>query len=227
MRRTPARRPGVALTLRRRPRLRTGLVVGDRRALRRSRWRRTVQQAEDARAAWGARIPRAGRHARTSRPGDRLDAGNTRVVAPPRAARAGRRPHARSPPTAGSPHPSTTGEVRARGAAGARRRLGARGSPPAGQPRAMAIPVEPGTTPTARRRRPRRRARGAASGGGRGWAARLRAGHRRAGGRRHRGGRHDRGAARRRAAAGGRLRAGRRHPGALVGRRGDRLSGTA
>ena len=52
MRRKPVRRAGVALTLRRRPRLRTGLVVVIA-LLCGTAVARTVQQAEDTRAAWG------------------------------------------------------------------------------------------------------------------------------------------------------------------------------
>src|SRR5688500_12657478 len=81
MRRKPVRRPGLALRLRRRPRVRTGLVVviaglvGLATAA-------TVRGAEDARRAWGEGTPVLVATADLG-PGDRLDSGNTRVTSHP------------------------------------------------------------------------------------------------------------------------------------------------
>src|SRR6187402_2861477 len=54
MRRKPVRRPGVALTLRRRPRLRRGLVAAVA-VLCGAAVTTTVQGADDARRSWGRR----------------------------------------------------------------------------------------------------------------------------------------------------------------------------
>src|SRR5688572_13948505 len=81
MRRKPLRRPGVALALRRRPRLHAVLVgllaVGCGTAVA-----ATVQEADDARRAWGegtdVLVATVDIEA-----GDRLTPGNTRVVSHP------------------------------------------------------------------------------------------------------------------------------------------------
>ncbi len=81
MRRRPVARSGVALTLRRRPRLRNGLVVAIA-LLCGATVARTVQAADRTRAAWGSA---------TSvlvvtddlAAGDRLDPSNTKVVGRP------------------------------------------------------------------------------------------------------------------------------------------------
>jgi Flp pilus assembly protein CpaB len=81
MRRMPPRRLGVALTLRRRPRLRTGLVVVVA-ALTGLVAATTVQGAEDARRAWGQRTPVLVATADVAA-GGRLGPDNTRVVLQP------------------------------------------------------------------------------------------------------------------------------------------------
>jgi Flp pilus assembly protein CpaB len=81
MRRRPVRRAGVALTLRRRPRLRNG-VVAVVAVLSGIAVAGIVQQAEDARGAWGARVPVL--VATEDVPaGAVLALGNTRVVTQP------------------------------------------------------------------------------------------------------------------------------------------------
>ena len=165
----------------------------------------TVQAAERTRAAWGAPIPVLVATDDLAA-GDRLDAGQHE----------GRRarPEPLVPDGALTSLPDRRSgrgrDVRRRGGPG-----GAAGARPAPRPwppacppgtRAMAIPVEPGTTPplvVGDRVDVLVALAPEAAGGG---PAGLRARHRRARGRRHRRRRHDRGRRRRRAAAGGRLR---------------------
>jgi Flp pilus assembly protein CpaB len=146
MRRRPRGRPGIALALRRRPRLRGAVVaviaVGSGTAVA-----AIVQHAEDARSAWGAGVPVLVASEDLAA-GDRLRPGNTRVVAHPaplvpdgalRVRPSGARVTA--PVYAGEAirrerlAPSGTSAVAARLPSGAR---------------AMAIPVDPGTTPPLR-----------------------------------------------------------------------------
>jgi len=81
MRRKPIHRPGVALTLRRRPRLRTGLVAAIA-LLCGAAVAAIVQQAEDTRAAWG-RGTRVLVATEDLEAGERLGPGNTEVVTQP------------------------------------------------------------------------------------------------------------------------------------------------
>jgi Flp pilus assembly protein CpaB len=143
MRRKPLRRPGVALALRRRPRLRRILVAAVA-VLCGAAVTTTVQGADDARRSWGRRGPvlvaTEDLHA-----GDRLGPANTRLVVqpapvvPPGALT--------SLPEGGRvAQPVFDGEVvrRERLAPSGASALAAR--LPTGT-RAVAIPVEPGTTP--------------------------------------------------------------------------------
>ncbi len=143
MRRKPVRRAGVALTLRRRPRLRNGVVVAVA-LLCGTAVAGVVQQAEHARDAWGARtlvlVATDDLMA-----GDRLDPGNTRVVA---------HPTPLVPPGALTALPAD-GRVTApvyEGEVIREERIAPSGASvlaarlPVGT-RAMAIPMEPGTMP--------------------------------------------------------------------------------
>lgn len=144
MRRTPVpRRPGVALTLRRRPRLRTGIVVAIG-VLSGIAVAGTVQQAEEARAAWGRRTTVLVATADIAA-GDRLDPGNTALVVHP------------APLVPDGAVTTLVADARAaaamldgevvreeRLAPGGTSAVSARLPPGT---RAMAIPVEPGTTP--------------------------------------------------------------------------------
>lgn len=144
MRRTPARRhPSVALALRRRPRLRTALVVAVGLASG-AAVAATVQQADQARTAWGesTRVLVATRDLAA---GEQVDGGNTRLVAhpgplvPPGALTS-------LPEERRVTEPVYAGEVlRAErlGPAGLTR-VAARLPPGT---RAVAIPIEPGTAP--------------------------------------------------------------------------------
>ena len=143
MRRRPVARSGVALTLRRRPRLRNGLVVAIA-LLCGATVARTVQAADRTRASWGGS---------TSvlvvtddlAAGDRLDQSNTKVVG---------RPEPLVPDGALTSLPADARAAAAMYAGEVVReeRLAPTGAsaltarlPPGA--RAMAIPVEPGTTP--------------------------------------------------------------------------------
>jgi Flp pilus assembly protein CpaB len=143
MRRLPARRLGVALTLRRRPRLRTGIVLAVA-AVTGLAAASAVQGAEDARRAWGPGTPVL-IATEDLAPGDRLGSDNARVVvqpAPVVPAGALRVLPADTRVAA----PILQGEVvrEERLAPSATSALAAR--LPAGT-LAMAIPMEPGTTP--------------------------------------------------------------------------------
>lgn len=144
MRRTPARRhPSVALALRRRPRLRTvlvvtvGLTIGAAVAA-------TVHQADDARAAWGRSVTVLVA-ATDLMAGERLDGGNTRLERHPAPLVPSHALNA-LPDGGRVREPVYEGEVLRTerlappGASAVAARL------PDGT-RAMAIPVEPGTTP--------------------------------------------------------------------------------
>jgi Flp pilus assembly protein CpaB len=143
MRRKPVRRPGVALTLRRRPRLRTALVATIA-VLGGLAVAATVQQAEDARDAWGRRT-RVLVAAEDLTAGARLDASNTRLV-----------PHPAPlvPPGALTQLPDD-GRVVApvyEGEVLRDERLAPAGASPVtarlpASTRGMAVPIEPGTTP--------------------------------------------------------------------------------
>jgi Flp pilus assembly protein CpaB len=143
MRRKPARRPGVALTLRRRPRLQTALTVTIA-LLCGLAVAGTVDEAEQARAAWGS--SRGVLVAREDlRAGERLDAGNTRVVSHP-VSLVPRSALGAVPAEARLTEPVLAGEIVRE------ERLAAPGASPVAArlpsgTRAMAIPVEPGTTP--------------------------------------------------------------------------------
>jgi Flp pilus assembly protein CpaB len=143
MRRKPARRPGLALTLRRRPRLRTALTVTIA-LLCGLAVAGTVDQAERARAAWGS--SRAVLVATEDLgAGERLDAGNTRVVSQPTSLVPGGA-LAAVPADARITVPVLEGEIVRE------ERLAPAGASPAAArlprgARAMAIPVEAGTTP--------------------------------------------------------------------------------
>jgi Flp pilus assembly protein CpaB len=146
MRRKPVRRAGVALTLRRRPRLR-GALVAAVALLCGAAVAATVQQAEDARDAWGeaTRVLIASEDLDA---GTRLTTGNTRVAAHP-APLVADGALTGVPADARVAAPVLEGEV-----VRAERLAPAGASPvaarlPAGT-RAMAIPVEVGTTPPLR-----------------------------------------------------------------------------
>lgn len=144
MRRTPVqRRPGVALTLRRRPRLRAGIVVAIG-VLSGTAVATTVQQAEDARAAWGRRTTVLVATADIAA-GERLDAGNTVLVAHPAplvpdGAVTSRAADARAAAALLDGEVVREERLAPNGASAVAARL-----PPG--TRAMAVPVEPGTMP--------------------------------------------------------------------------------
>lgn len=143
MRRKPVRRAGVGLTLRRRPRLRAGLVAAVA-LLCGAAVAATVQQAEDSRAAWG-RPTRVLIATQDIAAGERLDHGNTRMVA---------HPTALVPigvmtalPTEGRvTAPVYEGEVVRRERLAPVRASAVAARLPPGT-RAVAVPVEPGTMP--------------------------------------------------------------------------------
>jgi Flp pilus assembly protein CpaB len=143
MRRKPVRRPGVALALRRRPRLRAALTVAIALLCGVS-VATTVERAEQARKAWGATRPVLVA-TEDLEAGERLGTGNTRVL---------QHPAALASPDALDAVPAD-GRVTAPVLAGEvvrEERLAAVGASPVAArlppgTRAMAIPVEPGTTP--------------------------------------------------------------------------------
>ena len=128
MRRRPVARSGVALTLRRRPRLRNGLVVAIA-LLCGATVAMTVQAAEHTRAAWGSAVSVLVVTDDLAA-GDRLDPSNTKVVG---------RPEPLVPDGALTSLPADARAAAAMyagrggpgGAAGPDRRLGPRRPPPA------------------------------------------------------------------------------------------------
>jgi Flp pilus assembly protein CpaB len=143
MRRMPVRPAGVALTLRRRPRLRAGLVATIA-LLSGVAVARTVQDAEDARAAWG-RSATVLVATRDLAEGDRLDHSDVRLVAHPA-------PLVPAGALTSLPDDGRVASPVYEGEIVREERLAPRGASalaarvPAGA-RAMAIPVEPGVTP--------------------------------------------------------------------------------
>jgi len=143
VRRRPVARSGVALTLRRRPRLRNGLVVaiavvcGVTVAM-------SVQAADRTRAAWGSTISVLVVTDDLAA-GDRLDPSNTKVVGRPEplvpdGALMSLPPDARAAAAMYAGEVVREERLASTGASALTARL-----PPGS--RAMAIPVEPGTTP--------------------------------------------------------------------------------
>lgn len=143
MRRKPVRHAGVALTLRRRPRLRSGLVVVIA-LLCGTAVARIVQQAEDAQAAWGRGAPVLVA-TEDLQAGDRLESGNTRLVTHPA-------PLVPAGALTSLPDDGRVATPVYDGEVVREERLAPAGASvlaarlPAGA-RAMAIPVEPGITP--------------------------------------------------------------------------------